>query len=96
MLCHKCGLAEARVHRHKMVFRQKIEEHLSPLCAGPSEEVNPAVTAPIVVPPVPEIVIVGRRPAGDSGPRRLIMKRPAVVRDLAAALGLKPFKLIPS
>ena len=34
MLCQKCGLSEATVHRETMVFRQKIEEHLCELCAS--------------------------------------------------------------
>jgi hypothetical protein len=42
MLCQKCGLREATVHLESKVFRQKIEEHLCALCAGPrkSEAVN--------------------------------------------------------
>ena len=34
MLCQKCGLTEATIHREQMVYRQKIEEHLCALCAG--------------------------------------------------------------
>jgi len=34
MLCQKCGHQEATVHLVKVVFRQKIEEHLCGLCAG--------------------------------------------------------------
>ena len=34
MLCQKCGLTEASIHREQMVYRQKIEEHLCALCAG--------------------------------------------------------------
>jgi hypothetical protein len=34
MLCQKCGLSEATVHRESTVFRQKIEEHLCEMCAG--------------------------------------------------------------
>jgi RNA polymerase primary sigma factor len=34
MLCQKCGLQPATVHLESQVFRQKIEEHLCPLCAG--------------------------------------------------------------
>src|SRR5688572_4981411 len=94
MLCQKCGLAEATVHRQTMVYRQKIEEHLCPLCAGAVEEAKPDATIPILVPPVPENVSAGGRPVSDSRLRKLIMKRPVVVRDLATALGLKPFELI--
>lgn len=41
MLCQKCGLTEAVVHRTSMVFRQPLEEHLCVICAGGVE--NPAV-----------------------------------------------------
>jgi RNA polymerase primary sigma factor len=34
MLCQKCGLQPATVHLESQVFRQKVEEHLCPLCAG--------------------------------------------------------------
>jgi hypothetical protein len=34
MVCQKCGRSEATVHLESFVFRQKIEEHLCPLCAG--------------------------------------------------------------
>jgi len=34
MLCQKCGLNKATIHRESAVFRQKIEEHLCELCAG--------------------------------------------------------------
>jgi len=34
MICQKCGRYDATVHREATVFRQKIEEHLCPLCAG--------------------------------------------------------------
>lgn len=34
MLCQKCGLTEATIHRKTLVFRQEIEEHLCFLCGG--------------------------------------------------------------
>lgn len=34
MLCQKCGLQDATIHLESVIFRQKIEEHLCPLCAG--------------------------------------------------------------
>jgi len=43
MLCQKCGLAEATVHRESTVFRQKVEEHLCELCAGSGADVFRAV-----------------------------------------------------
>lgn len=33
MLCQKCGLTEATVHRSSQVYRQTVEEHLCSLCA---------------------------------------------------------------
>jgi len=34
MLCQKCGLAEATIHKEEVVYRQKIEQHLCALCGG--------------------------------------------------------------
>lgn len=42
MLCQKCGHLEATVHREEIVFRQRIEEHLCPLCAGVGDVPIPA------------------------------------------------------
>jgi len=42
MLCQKCGLNEATVHRESAVFRQKIEEHLCELCAGVGDSISSA------------------------------------------------------
>lgn len=42
MLCQKCGHLEATVHKEEIVFRQKIEQHLCPLCAGVGDVPIPA------------------------------------------------------
>jgi|SRR6185312_8099416 len=34
MLCQKCGLNPATVHRESLIFRQKVQEHLCAFCAG--------------------------------------------------------------
>src|SRR5882724_12120694 len=46
MICQKCGLSQATVHRTNTVFRTKIEEHLCVLCADVSmEPTSPAPAA---------------------------------------------------
>jgi hypothetical protein len=93
MLCQKCGLTEATVHRQTKVFRQKIEEHLCALCAGALDKAKLQEPRAHIVPP--PVAVISRASRGSASElRRIIVKRPIVVRDLAIALGLQPFKLI--
>jgi hypothetical protein len=45
MLCQKCGLTEATLHRETTVFRQKIEEHLCQMCAGTGSSLELPISA---------------------------------------------------
>jgi hypothetical protein len=87
MLCQKCGVSEATVLRQTKVFRQTIQEHLCALCAGALEHAKPPVQFSVPVAPTSEVQSRGML-------RSLAVSRPIIVRDLAIAMGLQPFKLI--
>ena len=53
MICQKCGLNQATVHRASTVYRTKIEEHLCSFCADVSME--PTSQAPVVADPFAHI-----------------------------------------
>jgi hypothetical protein len=53
MLCQKCGRTKATVHREFEVFRQKVQEHLCPLCAGEGSIDWPMPRKPPLLPTLP-------------------------------------------
>jgi hypothetical protein len=91
MLCQKCGLNEAEVHRETMVFRQKIEEHMCPMCAG----VGLRAKLPTLrqAPRSLDIPLI-RVDLSGSRPSELRIPNEIQVRTLADQLSIKPFMLI--
>jgi len=80
MLCQKCGLNEATVHRESVVFRQKIEEHLCELCAGVGDSVSTAAAWETQISVTREVILEDER--GDpSGPSKEIFNLSDVIKE---------------
>src|SRR5665213_2677386 len=59
MLCQKCGLSEATVHRVTTIFRQKIQEHLCQMCAGVGTALEPPASGLRKSAPPPRALFLG-------------------------------------
>ena len=93
MLCQKCGLTEAIVHRETVVYRQKVEEHLCDLCSGSGILAKPMVWSLSSGFAGPESVETDYAVPPDSKrPKELRLPDRITVRMLADLLCIKPFK----
>ena len=95
MLCQKCGLLEATVHREFTMFRQKHEEHLCTMCANES--------IPYWSPPEPRMSEMERAdepgseirvPEDPLRPLEIELPDLIVVEDLASTLRIQVFKAV--
>ena len=95
MLCQKCGLSEATIHREEIVYRQKIEEHLCGICAGSGDSVGqaPSVSAHSVLPSSEGLKSV-HVPLDLYRPTELSLPSKISLLLLAEHLRIKPFSAI--
>jgi protein-arginine kinase activator protein McsA len=93
MLCQKCGLTEATVHRETIVYRQKVETHLCELCAGIGISITESSTTiePVEVKSPEASMAIS---SDQSRPKELRLPVKITVRKLAELLCIKPFKAI--
>ena len=95
MLCQKCGLTEAIVHRETVVYRQRIEEHLCAICAGAARVPAPPGSVVSVMPfskvvPKPDLTIL----PDSQRPKELVLPERISIRRLSELLRIKPYKAI--
>jgi hypothetical protein len=92
MLCQKCGLTKATVHRKTTVFRVEIQEHLCQMCAGVGSALEPSAESGVgrIRPRYKQIISAaaapGPRPVPDRYPQNGLREvAPYVARFLASA-----------
>jgi hypothetical protein len=95
MICQKCGLSEATIHREKIVYRQKIEEHLCGICAGSDDSAArvPSVPAHSVLTTSEGLKTV-HVPQDLYRPKELALPSKISLSLLAEHLRIKPFLAI--